>query len=76
MEGGASLQVTPSPNTCTNLSQTNPCFACTPAKLSKATNLTLTTKTNIHLGEELKAKTLVTSIQTWGDPRGEVTEAM
>ena len=61
-EGGAKPQVGPLTNTCQ--SPTNSCFACTPAELSKATNLTLITKTNMPLGEELKAKTLVIFIKT------------
>ena len=35
-----------------------------PAELSKATNLTLITKTSVPLGEELKATTMAIIIKT------------
>ena len=62
LEGGARFQVTPLPNNCTKLSQTNPCLACTPTKPSKVANLILTSAMNLLI------------IKTWGNPRGDLVE--
>ena len=44
---------------------TSSCFACTPAELSKAADLTLTIKTNVSLRKPKKAKTVIIFFKTW-----------